>query len=70
MRKNFVFSSLKLILLGVALGMIARYLVGVPTSAEHQRRFTSPIDRRFANPETSEGNFDFELNDDWANDSE
>ena len=44
MRKNFIVSSLKLILIGVALGMLARFLLGDPVSPDDlDRQFDSPV---------------------------
>lgn len=46
MRRNFFLSSIKLISLGVALGFLARYMLGDPIPAKDQGlQFNSPIDR-------------------------
>ena len=46
MRRFFFLSSIKLILLGVALGFLARYILGNSTlTTEEGLQYNSPIDR-------------------------
>ena len=45
MRKNFIVSSFKLVLLGVALGLLARFILGDPVSPDDfDRQFDGPVE--------------------------
>ena len=70
MRRNFLYSSAKLILLGLALGFLARYLFGIPASStDHHRQFTSPVERNTASSNTESEDYDFALPANWASES-
>ena len=67
MRRNFLIESATLIILGVALGMLARYLLGDPVSpTDHSRTFNSPIDVQAVESDRPEELFDIPLPPDWS----
>ena len=66
MRRNFFISSLKLILLGVALGMLARYMFGgAESTSDHGRNFNSPISSEVDDSKPEYEIPDFPLPPDW-----